>query len=327
MDHCKNLPKSYEFAMTFDERKLRAFLAVVDCGSLGRAALAVNMTQPTLSRMIQDMELRLGLPLFERRSKGMILTVAGESFMSHARLLLFEMDQAVEAIDALKGLRRGTVRLGAVAAVTRSIVPRAAARLLKDAPGLRIDVMEAPDGELADALASRRIDLMIAAQLPVNEEIEPIAECRFDDVYTVFCSSGHPLARQSDADLDRVLAESWIMPKPGSTPRTLFEKLVHKAGRNLPVIAVETGSVGAQVSFVTQGRLLGWLPHPLIENELASGAVRLLTIGELTVHRRFFVYRRQRGLLPDAAQQMLKFLPLVGSPALPPTFAAAPRAL
>ncbi len=311
--------------MTFDQRKLRAFLAVVDRGSLGRAAQTVNMTQPTLSRLIHDMELRMGLPLFERQSKGMVLTDAGESFTPHARLLLFEMEQATEAIAALKGLRRGTVRLGAVAAVTRSLVPKAVARLLKEFPDLRIDMTEAPDGELADGLAARRIDLIIAAELPENDEIVPIAECRFDDVYTVFCSSGHPLARQSSADLERVLGESWIMPKPGSTPRRLFEQLVRQAGYPLPVIAVETGSVGAQVSFVAQGRLLGWLPHPLIESELANGTVRLLTISELMVHRRFFVYRRRRGHLPEAARQMLQFLPVIAARAAPAGFAMRPR--
>lgn len=308
--------------MGYGDRKLSAFLAVVDGGSLGRAAQMVNMTQPTLSRLIKEMELRFGLPLFERHSKGMVLTAAGESFVPHARLLLFEMEQATETIDALKGLRRGTVRLGAVAAVTRSIVPKAVARLLKDAPALRIDMMEATDGALADALASRRIDLMIAAELPVHEDIMAVAECRFDDVYTVFCSASHPLARRGDVDLDRVLAESWTMPKPGSTPRELFERLIHKAGRNLPVIAVETGSVGAQLSFVAHGRLLGWLPHPLIESELAGGAVRLLTISELTIHRRFFVYRRRRGLLPAAARQMLQFLPLVAGTTSAPAFVA-----
>lgn len=310
--------------MTFDERKLRAFLAVVDCGSIGKAAPAVNMTQPTLSRLIQDMEVRFGVPLFERVSKGMTLTMAGEGFVPHARLLLFEMEQAVETIDALKGLRRGTVRIGAVAAVTRTIVPRAAAKLLKDAPALRIDMMEAPDGDLVDALASRRIDLMIAAEISPSDEIMPIGECRFDDVYTVFCSAAHHLARQADVDLDKVLAESWIMPKPGSTPRTLFEQMVRRAGRSLPNIAVETGSVGAQLSFVTQGRLLGWLPHPLIQSDVASGAVRLLTISELTLHRRFFVYRRRRGLLPDAARRMLTFLPLIGADAPSAAFAPTP---
>ena len=296
--------------MTFDGRKLRAFLAVVECGSLGRATLAVHMTQPALSRVIKDMELRFGLPLFERHSKGMVLSAAGESLVPHARLLLSEMDQALETLDALKGLRRGTVRLGAVAAVTRSIVPKAAAKLLKEAPALRIDMLEAPDSDLIDALLSRRIDLMIAAELPPHDEVMPVAECRFDDVYTVFCSASHPLTRQIDVDLDRVLAENWIMPKTGTTPRDLFERLVRRSGRTLPVIAVETNSVGAQLSFVAKGRLLGWLPHPLIESELASGAVRLLTISELTIHRRFFVYRRRRGSLPAAARRMLQFLPL-----------------
>jgi len=77
--------------MTFDRRDLSAFLAVVDCGSLGRAALVVNMTQPSLSRRIRELEIRLGSPLFERHSKGMALTAAGETLLDHARLLVFEM--------------------------------------------------------------------------------------------------------------------------------------------------------------------------------------------------------------------------------------------
>lgn len=308
--YCNLSGKQYNFRMTFDERKLRAFLAVVDCRSLGRAALAANMTQPTLSRLIQDMETRLGLPLFERHTKGMALTPAGEAFVPHARLLLFEMEQAACSIDALKGLRRGTVRIGAVAAVTRSIIPRAAAKLLKEAPGLRIDMVEATDSELVDALAGRRIDLMIAAEIPPHDDILPVAECRFDDVYSVFCTVDHPIAAATDIDLDRVLQERWVMPKPGNTPRSLFENLIRRAGRALPVIAIETGSVGAQISFVAQSMLLGWLPQPLIASDLKSGAVALLAIEELTIQRRFFLYRRRGGLLPEAAQHLMRLLPL-----------------
>ncbi|MFD2782692.1 LysR family transcriptional regulator [Novosphingobium pokkalii] len=89
--------------MDFDERHLRAFLAVAETGSLGRAAAVVNLTQPSLSRMIQAMEQRLGHKLFERQSKGMALTAAGEILLPHARLLAFEMRAARDQLDALRG--------------------------------------------------------------------------------------------------------------------------------------------------------------------------------------------------------------------------------
>ena len=291
--------------MAFDQRELRAFLAVVDAGSLGRAAANVHLSQPALSRLIQQMEQRFGQPLFERHTKGMVPTTAGETLAPHARLLLFEMEQAGEALDALRGLRRGVARIGAVAAVTRSVMPEAAAGLLEAAPDLRIEMLEAPDDKLVDGLAGRAIDLMIAAEPPPHDEIMRIAECRFDDVYAVFCAARQTLA------LPDILTEKWVMPAPGATPRILFESLIKGAGHGLPVVAVETGSVSAQVAFVARSRLLGWLPRPLLASDLAHGDIRLLPVEALAVRRRFFVYRRRRGLLPAAAREMLKALPLL----------------
>ncbi|MDM7928770.1 LysR family transcriptional regulator [Blastomonas fulva] len=301
--------------MTFDQRKLSAFVAVVDTGSVGRAAIVNNMTQPTLSRLIREMEQRLGVDLFERHSKGMTLTASGEVFAPYARMLLFEMQQASEALDAVQGIQRGTVRLGAVAAATRSLVPKASARLLKAASALRIALLEAPQGTLTEALLARKIDLMIAPQLPDHPDMVRISQCQFDDVFTVFCSTQHPLARASDVDLERVLKENWVMPPAGSTPRSLFDALVRKSGQALPTVAIEATSVGAQVACVVHGRVLGWLPHPLIESEVGNGTIKLLTIPELSLHRSFYVYRRSRGLLPDAARRFLEMLPQVAETA------------
>lgn len=101
------------------------------------------------------------------------------------------------------------------------------------------------------------------------------------------------------------------MPPRGSTPRALFDGLVRKAGRDLPDVGIETGSVSAQIACVVHGKVLGWLPHPLVGSEIANGTIKLLTIPELSLHRSFFVYRRSRGLLPEAARRFLEMLPQV----------------
>lgn len=298
--------------MAFDRRKLRAFLAVVDGGSLGRAASLANLSQPALSRLIRELEARFDQPLFERHTKGMALTAAGEALVPHARLLLFEMEQAQEMLASMKGLKRGTVRVGAVATIARSVLPPAVGALLEKAPGLRIDLLEAPDSRLVEALVDREIDFMIAAEIPANDEVETVAECRFDDVYSVFCAASHPLAPQGTVGIDALQAERWVMPKAGATPRALFEACFAEAGHRLPVIAVETGSIGAMIAFVANTRLLGWLPRPLLSGEQAGGAICLLHVDGLMIHRRFYVYRRRNGLLSQAAQQLLAELPLIG---------------
>src|SRR5579872_5452161 len=131
--------------MAFDRRQLRAFLAVLEQGSLGRAAGQVNLSQPALSRLVQDMENRLGVRLFDRRRSGMTPTAYAEAFAPHARLLLFEMSQAVDTLDALRGLRRGVLRVGAVGAVARALLPDAVTALLAKAPDLQVELMEAAD--------------------------------------------------------------------------------------------------------------------------------------------------------------------------------------
>ncbi|HWW65937.1 MAG TPA: LysR family transcriptional regulator [Sphingomonadaceae bacterium] len=298
--------------MTFDIRQLRAFLAVVDKGSLGRAAPSIFLTQSALSRVIADMEQRAGQRLFERHSKGMMLTGAGEALLPHVRLLLFELEQAMEALDSVGGLRRGVVRVGAVATITRTILNTALATLTQTAPGLRVKLLEAPEDRLTAALVGREIDLMIGAEIPPHAEIMRLAECRFDDVFSVFCAADHPLAGGGPVGLDDVLSEHWVMPGPGATPRALFEAAVREAGREPPVVAIETHALGAMQSLVAESRLLGWLPRPVLARDEAAGVIVVLDIDALRLRRQFYVYRRRAGPLPPAAQQLMTLLPLRG---------------
>jgi len=239
----------------------------------------------------------------------MALSSAGELLLPHARLMLHEMDLAAEEIDALRGLSRGTARVGAVAAAARGILPEAVRQLLQAHPGLRVSVLEAPEDGLLAALADREVDLIIAAQIALGSDVTRIGECRFDDDYCAFCARDASLPE--NPSLAQVMQERWIMPGGGATPRVLFENLVAQAGLGPPDVAVETGSLGVMVSLVSQTKLLGWLPRPLLLAEEAAGTIRFLNVPQLAVRRRFFLYRRSAGLLPRAAQRLKECLPLM----------------
>lgn len=295
--------------MIYNQRQLRLFMAIVDEGSLNRAARVVNMTQPTLSRLVAEMEHKIGQRLFERSAKGMLPTAAGELLLPYARLILHEMDAADEALQALRGLQRGTVRVGAVATIARNILPPAMAQLLTQLPGLRVNLMEGPDDHIVAALLQRKTDLIITAELPPTEGITVIRECPYDDTFTVFCSVNHPLAQSADLSLTEVLNWSWTMPAAGATPRQLFSQLLARKGVSVPTVGIETTSVDAMISCVAKTDLLGWLPRPLLSNAIGSGLIRTLQVPELELRRRFFIYRRDRGLLPAPVRELLKFIP------------------
>jgi DNA-binding transcriptional LysR family regulator len=300
--------------MTFDFRQLRAFLAVLDHGSLGRAAGQVNLSQPALSRLVHDMENRLGVKLFDRQSSGMTPTAYGEALVPHARLLLFEMGQATDTLDAMRGLRRGVLRIGAVAAVARTLLPDAVTALLAKAPELQVELMEAADDRLFSALATRSIDLVIARAGADPAEAVAVGECLFTDQHCVICATGHALGRSRTATPEALLEENWIMPARGSTPRTLFDTLIRERGFSAPRVAIETSSPSATVAFVARTRNLGWLPKPLFAQDEALGLVRALPLTEFLLPRRFMVYRRAQGLLPAAATKLIEELPLIERP-------------
>lgn len=295
--------------MDFDERQLRAFLAIADTGSLGRAARVVNLTQPSLSRLVQTMEARLGHRLFERGGKGMALTAAGTLMLPRARHLIGEMQAARDELAALGGLRRGTVRVGAVAAVMRTLVADAAGRVLAETPQLSFEMLEAVDGELLEALLTRRVDLVVTSRPLAHRDVAAIGLGDYQDAFAVFCAAGHPLG--DGAALSDALAYGWVMPGVAFSPRAQFEDIIAQHGLPSPRIAVECSSVEAMIAISARSDLLCWLPEPLLAPHIKNGTMRKLAIPELAIGRRFVLHRRRSGLLPDAARQFVRHFPLL----------------
>ena len=294
--------------MYFDERQLRAFLAIADTGSLGRAARVANLTQPTLSRLVKGMEDRLGHALFDRGGKGMVATPAGELLATHARHIVSEMHNARDELAALKGLKRGVLRIGAVTAVMRTLVADAVGKLLAVAPGLSVELTEAVNSELLDALLTRRVDLVVSAGRLDHSDILAIGHGAYTVCFAVFGATDHPLS--SSHSLAEVLAQEWVMPGAAFTPRQTFEHLVRAKGFVLPRVAVETASVEAMIAVSAHSHLLCWLPEPLLAAHVNSGTMRRFDVPELSIAREFVLHRRRTGLLPDASRRFVELFPL-----------------
>jgi DNA-binding transcriptional LysR family regulator len=298
--------------MPFDQKQLRTFLAIIDHGSLGRASEVLNMGQPNISRLIADMERRLGQPLFERNAKGMLPTAAGATLAPRARQLVFDLQEARDALDALRGLRRGTARIAATSALARHVLPAVIKQFTDNLPGLRVFLMEGVTDKMLGALHRREIELLLGTALPADPEISVIGRLKYHYAYTPFCAAGHPAFQDNRPSLDAVFAERWALGLPGTLPRTIFDLAVGQSGHPTePEIAVETDSVDAIVKIVADTNLVGWLPSISYREAEFSGKVRGLDVPELTLNRQFFVYRRRRGELPAAAAQLLKLLPLM----------------
>lgn len=294
--------------MPFDLRQLRAFTTIVSAGSLGRAAEALHVTQPALSRIIKRLEDEVGASLFERHSKGMQLTAIGQALLPHASLLQREADYAREEIDAMRGLAKGTIRVGAVGSIASYVLPLAVGTVVARWPNLRVEILEGVWDRLAEGLVKHEIDLALSMAMPDTEEIIAIADCRWEDASFVVASPEHPLRQRPALTLADTLEAPWAIPPRGTGPYEHMRQVFEAAGLGLPNIVVETRSVTALKSLVARSSFLSWMAEPMIDAERRAGVIAPLPIPGLVARRTLTAFRRRHGILPSPAVKLLEAL-------------------
>jgi DNA-binding transcriptional LysR family regulator len=292
--------------MALDPRQLRAFLAIVRCGSLGLAAESLHITQPALSRIVRRLEDQLEVQLFERRTTGMELTAFGQALLPHATVLSEEAAVALEQIKSLRGLGHGTLRVGTVGSVAVTSLPAVLERMLSQWPKLHIQITEAVEDVLEVALTHNTIDVAICGAIPESDEIMQVAEARFMDRYSVIAAASHPLQKRRGLTIRDLLSTPWVMPSAEAEPRRQFNALLAGLGVVPPRVVVETRSPSVIKAMIAQTGYLGWLPEPLFAPEQQAGLIRPLPLKELAVQRRFFVYRRRRSVMPPPLSKFLE---------------------
>lgn len=303
--NCQFEKKSLPLRMTFDLNQLKAFTAIVATGSLGRAADLMNLTQPALSRTVRRLEARVGAPLFERHSKGMSLTDIGRALLPHATLLGREAEIAREEIDAVRGLARGTIRVGAVGSIACLVLPLAIGRVLKKWPDLRVQVLEGVWDRLAEGLVKHEIDLALAVTLPSSEDIVAIEDCRWEDTSCVVAAKGHPLRKKRRLTLADTSQERWAILPKGTGPFEQMQKVFTTNGLEMPNIVVETRSVTVLKSLVARSGFLSWMPEPMYDAERKAALIDALRIPGASDRRSLTGFRRRMGTLPGPAGKLL----------------------
>jgi len=150
-------------------RDLEYVVAIADLGSFGRAAERCHVSQPTLSSQVKKLEGHLGVQLFERTSKRVMLTEIGAEIVTVARRVLTETERIEHLAEAAKDPFRGDLRLGAIPTVAAYLLPDLVARVDEELPEVRIILMEEKTDGLLTAIRDGQLDAGIVA-LPVDDE-------------------------------------------------------------------------------------------------------------------------------------------------------------
>lgn len=200
---------------------LRCLLEVVRSGSVSEAAHRLNVTPSAVSRQIAALEDLLGVPLFERRPRGMVASPAGEMLANHARRNALDADRVVSDIKALQGLRRGMVRVCSSSGFAIEFLPRAIAQFRQQFPGMQFQLRVC--GPQAATQALLRGDADIALTYSRTAERDIAVAYRGPASIYAFMRPDHPLAQHPHLTLRQLHPHALALPDTENTVRQLFD--------------------------------------------------------------------------------------------------------
>ena len=297
--------------MALDVRSARVVIACARHGSLGQASVALNMTQPAVSRILQRLEDGLGVTLFERTTRGVSPTEYGQAVLPHAELVIAEIAAAEDMVRQMQGAHRGTIRVGGVASVMAAWVPAAIADVRRRFPNLVFHVTEELEDTLMENLRRGDIDLAVAPVQAPDPDIVHAVEDRMADRVSAFARRGHPI--HADPRMEALARLDWALPPPATPIYHEWHQRFRELGLEPRAPTLISRSVPAIKAAVLGEDFACWLPHALVEAELRSGTLLEIDAEGFRWRRTFRIYRRRRGLATPATTVFARALAAVAS--------------
>jgi DNA-binding transcriptional LysR family regulator len=240
-------------------RDLDILMAVMHAGGMGKAALRLHMSQPSVSKAVADLERTLGVRLLDRSRRGAEPTPYGLALIKRGFAVFDELRQGVEDIDFLSDPSAGEIRLGAPEPIAAAIVSPVVDQLTRQYPRLNFYVAAGDTGLLYRRLAERNIEFVISRMTsPATKEQS--AEHLFHDSLVVVAGHNHPLARRRKIEFVELMDEPWTVQPTDSYFGALVTEAFHAAGLAPPRNTVATTSFNLRAELLATGRFLSVVP-------------------------------------------------------------------
>ncbi len=253
-----------------DFQQLRCFVAAVELRSISDAAKALEVSQPAVTRSLQNLEQGLDTTLLERTSRGVTPTAAGQVFYEHARGILGQVERSVSAVTRLKDGGPMAVVVGTTPSFVDHLLPDVLGRFMNEWPAARIVIHKALLPELRILLQHGEIDLAFAINVDAKAVKGVVSEelLRAKTVFVV--GRNHPLARARSVSPKQLAAARWALlesPDVVAYFHTLFDSL----GQTAPEPVVRANSMRMLKALALMDNVMIFLPHFMVSEELKSG--------------------------------------------------------
>ena len=298
------MEKNGLFSQRIRLRHLHTFVAVAQQGTLGRAAETLNLSQPALSKTLNELEQLTGTRLFERGRLGAQLTLVGEQFLTHAVKVLDALNSAGQALNRKEGLNNDIVRIGALPTAALGILPTVIGQFHKQQKDITLQVATMNNTMLLAGLKSGEIDIGIGRMSDPELMSGLHYELLFLESLKLVVRPGHPLLQET-VTLSRVMEWPVVVSPKGTVPRQNAEALLQSQGCKMPAGCIETLSASLSRQLTVDFDYVWFVPSGAVKDDLRRGVLTALPIATQGAGEPLAIFTRVDATLTPGTQTLL----------------------
>jgi DNA-binding transcriptional LysR family regulator len=288
-----------------DLSQLRVFHAVCQARSFTRAAEAVHLTQPGVSKHIRQVEEYFGVAMFDRMGKRVELTEAGAALFEATQGIMQLVANAEQKIADLKGLHGGRVRLGASFPIGIYVLPATLAAFRKKYPEVELALEISLTEEILEKVLANKLDIGLVSH-EVRDARLAAHEFRTDEMIAI-APAGHGWAKKKRITPRELAQERVILPSHGAGTRAVLEERLKQQGITLPEVA-DFGNIEGVKRAVEAGLGVSVQAHSGVEREIAAGYLTGVRLTGIDTTLPYYYVRRKDKHLSNAARAFLEIL-------------------
>ncbi len=295
-------------------RQLRSLTAIQRHGKISAAASGLGLTPPAVTLQLQQLEHETGLTLFDRTPHGMRPTAAGLAVLDAAHTIEECIRVLTDEIDAIKGVRRGSLRLGVVS-TAKYFAPGMIAEFVREFPGIEMKLTVGNRAETVDSIKNHAIDMALMGRPPAGVPVRAVVFG--DHPLVIIAAPDHPLVGQLDITKERLVEESFLMRENGSGTRISMEIFMRELPGWLEKPGIEMDSNETIKQSVMAGLGIAFISGHTVATELETGRLSLLNVVGMPIRRQWFVVNRSDRTMTPAMNAFHEFLSKQGVRFLP----------
>jgi DNA-binding transcriptional LysR family regulator len=277
---------------------LQVFLSVSKHLNYTRAGEEINLSQPSVSVRIHQLESELRVKLFEQLGKKVVLTDAGQLLVPYANRVIAAIDDAHHAIDELQGLERGSLRIGASTTPGMYLVPQVVARFKRSHPKIDIHLRIKDTREVEDGVLNNEFDFGFVGGHLIATEVS--AHAWLTDELLLVVSPDHRLRNKKTVRKQDLEGESFIVRESGSATRATIVTQLQQANFELETV-IEMENPESIKKAVQSGLGIAFISKFAIATELKAKTLTAIRVRDLTINRELKIVHRKDKHLSRAA--------------------------